>query len=182
MSKSQITLRAATRNDVESIAQIHYESWRVAYPGLLPNELLESVSIEDRRALWSQRLATTQTEMFLVAETNSVVVAFASFGPSRDGHEFEEADLGSDEENAEVYVIYAQRTSWRTGVGTELMHAIIDRCQLDGYRSIVVWVLESNIRARKFFEAVAMKLDRQEVRVRDKYMLSGVRYSLNLSC
>ncbi len=33
------------------------------------------------------------------------------------------------------------------------MSEIIRRCQLTGYRSIVVWVLESNARARKFYEA-----------------------------
>ncbi len=152
----------------------------MAYPGLLPNEMLESVSIEDRRALWLQRFTVAETAIHLVAEFDGVIIAFASFGPNRNGHELEEADTESDQESAEVYAIYALSECWRRGVGTLLMQAIVRQCQLDGYCSIVVWVLENNTRARKFYEALAMKLDRREVRVRDQCKLPGVRYRLDL--
>jgi len=49
--------RIATQADARSIAEVQIETWQVAYRGQVPDEYLESLSIDRRETIWSQILA-----------------------------------------------------------------------------------------------------------------------------
>ena len=93
------------------------------------------------------------SEHRLVAELDGRVAAFASVGPSSDP-----PDAG------EVYAIYALPESWGTGAGPALLEAGVEALRAAGYPFAVLWVLDDNPRARRFYEREGWTLDGQERR------------------
>lgn len=88
----------------------------------------------------------------LVAEQqNGDVVGFAFTTASRD-------DDG-DDGTGEVVAIYAHPDAIGTGAGRELMAAAVAGLRTAGFRSATLWVLDSNTRARRFYERAGFRPD-----------------------
>jgi GNAT superfamily N-acetyltransferase len=107
-----------------------------------------------------------------VAVENDTVVGFCTAGPSRDAA----AQL-----EAEIYAIYLDPDVIGTGRGRRLFeHAVEDLRQL-GYRRAELWVLPTNVRARRFYERAGWRHDGTERmdRVQD-LQLPEVRYRVEL--
>ena len=78
-------VRAARPDDAHPIAAVHVATWRDAYAGLLPDELLAGLDVGDWAGRWRGRLAAPAGGVFtLVFETDGRPRGFASGGPSRD--------------------------------------------------------------------------------------------------
>jgi len=45
-------VRPMTLADAERVAEIHVQAWQVAYRGILPDEILDAIKLEERVALW----------------------------------------------------------------------------------------------------------------------------------
>jgi GNAT superfamily N-acetyltransferase len=147
-----VTIRAATPEDAHSVAQVHVDSWRHAYRGLLPDDYLDALSVEDREAMWLGAFSdpAARTGAF-VAEAEGRVVGFASFGPTRD----EDARNGT----GEIPAIYVAPSVLGTGVGRGLLAAAIDGLREAGFGRATLWVLEANERARRFYEKAGWTWD-----------------------
>jgi len=79
------------------------------------------------------------------------IVGLLHAGPSRD------EDAGPD--TAEVLMIYASPDAWGTGAGRGLMTTALDRLRAAGFADVTLWVLDSNDRARRFYERAGFVLD-----------------------
>jgi GNAT superfamily N-acetyltransferase len=134
-------IRHGTREDAQGVARVHVRTWQAAYAGLLPSDGLSRMSVDRAAEQW-------QAHPPLVAEEDGEVVGFASVGASRD----EDAD-------GELFAIYVEPGRWGTGVGRALIHAAEARPRERGYRDVILWVLEDNPRARRFYEAAEWHLD-----------------------
>src|SRR5688572_28656020 len=99
-------IRHATPDDAQRIATIHVEAWRAAYRGVVPDLVLQRQSVEEREAIWSQRLGTGASHT-LVAEDLGDVVGWIEFGKCRD------EDARAD---GEVYAIYLEPARFRRGI------------------------------------------------------------------
>ena len=92
------------------------------------------------------------------------IIGYASFGPERgvDGAPFPERtgrDGSLRPRCAELYALYVTPAWWSTGTGRDLMCRVLDETQAGGYPRIVLWVLEQNARARRFYERSGFRLD-----------------------
>jgi GNAT superfamily N-acetyltransferase len=145
-----LRIRRATPEDARSVAEVHVGSWRHAYRGLLPDEYLDRLSVDDREAMWREAFGEPASGAF-VAEAGDRIVGFASFGPSRD--EDASADIG------EIPAIYVEPSVLGAGVGRELISAATDALRERGYRRATLWVLEANERARRFYEKAGWTWD-----------------------
>ena len=96
-------------------------------------------------------MAETVVAETVVAENDGAVVGFCGYGPSRD----DDASPGT----GEVYAIYLLEEIAGRGVGRELCVHANRRLHALGYRSVTAWVLESNVRARRFYEAAGWTVD-----------------------
>jgi hypothetical protein len=47
-----MAIEPATADDAGAIAQIHVDAWRAAYVGILPDDHLASLSVDEREAMW----------------------------------------------------------------------------------------------------------------------------------
>ncbi|MFH8249190.1 GNAT family N-acetyltransferase [Microbacterium sp. B2969] len=141
-----VVVRTATGADARAIATVRIETWRVAYAGLIAQEVLDGLDLEretERRALhWDENHADPRTREF-VAEVGGELAGWAAVGPSRD------PDAG---DTGEVYALYALPRHWSTGVGHALMVASERFLIRSGFHSAHLWYLEGNERAASFYE------------------------------
>ena len=64
-----MNIRKAKKDDAESIALLHAESWRIAYRGMFKNEFLDGDVVSGRIDVWNQRFnAPKENQLVLVAE------------------------------------------------------------------------------------------------------------------
>ena len=150
-----IALRAATPDDAGAIAQVHVETWRVAYSGLLPEDEIRAISVEQRRGFWKGELAQPKPRMVDVAEDAGGVIGFCSYGPTRD------KDAGA---LAEIYAIYVHPEKWRRGAGRLLCERALRAAAEREHSAITLWVVKGNERACRFYERLGFALDGAERR------------------
>lgn len=146
-------IRPAKREDAPAIATVHIRSWREAYRGLVPSEVLRGLSVEERADMWERALrGPPMTARTLVAEDRGEVIGFLAAGATRD------EDLDS-ERVAGIYALYLDPDHWGRGVGRALMERALREMALMGFQRAVLWVLITNERARGFLEAVGWAPD-----------------------
>lgn len=142
-----VAVRQAVLDDAITIGNIHVRSWQATYLGILPTEFLDGLSVSSRQDWWKQRIADPiDRGAVLVVEVDDEVVGFASLGPSR-------ASEG------EVYAIYLAPEFFRLGLGRKLMEGSESSLLALGFTEAILWVVESNQRARAFYEAVGWRSD-----------------------
>ena len=125
-------------DDIMAISRIYEESWKYAYKGLIPQHYLESIP-EGR---WVANLENPNWST-LVCVDNGRIVGTSSFCESRF------SQFSGWEEIISIYLLpdYMGR-----GFGKVFFDSVIVELKKMGYRNIFVWVLEENLRARKFYE------------------------------
>ena len=136
----QYTVRRARAADATAIAAVHVTSWREAYAGRIPDEVLDGMDVAERAAIWRRLLAGEvpgEAGAVWVAELAGDVIGFASAGRCRD----DDAIPG----RRELYAIYVLEADYGTGAGDLLLDAAL------GDEAASLWVLEDNPRARAFY-------------------------------
>jgi GNAT superfamily N-acetyltransferase len=141
-------IRQACEWDIPGLAETHVAAWHAAYRGIMPDAIIDAMTLEGRRAGWTKTLADARRRN-LVCLIDDRVIGFSSFGPSR------EPDADSDE--AEIVAMYVHPEFWRTGAGRTLCRETFEKVR-EEFNTIMVWVLRDNERARKFYEAMGFAL------------------------
>lgn len=145
---SRFAVREATPGDAAGIARAHTDSWRSSYRGILPAQILDRLDIAHRTEL-RRRIAreapSDGRELHLVAYdvTHGDIVGFCDAGPPRRG-----AQVGG-----EIYALYMVHHAKRYGLGTEMFDHVAGWLRARGTPSLIIWVLEANQHARRFYEA-----------------------------
>jgi ribosomal protein S18 acetylase RimI-like enzyme len=119
-------------------------------------------SLEEPRAGWKTWVADDEGP-----------VGFAVTGPSED------ADAG--ERTAELYAIYLDPEQLGTGLGRRLFEHAVEDLRSRRFDTVTLWVLETNERARRFYEVAGWKHDGTVTSERvDCEMRPTVRYRVEL--
>ena len=146
-----MNIRRARVEDAPQMAQVHVDAWQAAYRGLVPDTFLQGFTYPRREAAFRQALAANTEETYLM-EDGQRPVGLLTIGACRD------ADLETGL-TGEIWGIYLAPDYWRRGLGTQLVHAAEGLLHSRGYRDIVLWVLEGNLAARRFYETMGFHLD-----------------------
>lgn len=158
-------LVTARREDARAIAEVHVASWRATYAGLIPDRVLDSLTVAERTALWQRVLSGGG--WVIVARDGSRVVGFVSGGASRD------ADAGAAA--GEIVALYLLPDHHRRGLGRRLFAAACRRLAADGFRSLRLWVLAENP-TRGFYRHLGGRVDRREDDLVVGVRVPAVRY------
>jgi ribosomal protein S18 acetylase RimI-like enzyme len=151
-----VEVRRAVLEDAASIAAVHVRTWQVAYRGLMPEEVLDGLSVEKREENWRRALSAGEVFAVYVAVEEMGVVGFCAVGaPSRD----DDAGKGV----AEIGAIYVDPDSWRMGVGRALMDVALADLRAAGWRQVTLWVLAENQQARDFYRRFGFEPDGAEM-------------------
>jgi ribosomal protein S18 acetylase RimI-like enzyme len=135
-------IRRATPHDAEAIAMVHVESWRTTYADLLPAEFLASLDVAKRAASWREHLLRGNMTGFVV-EDSSGIFGFITGGKLREAIESYDAEL---------YAIYLLEQKQNRGAGRSLTFGLASALRMQGFTSVVVWVLEKNLPAVGFYQ------------------------------
>jgi len=165
-------VRAARAEDASRIAAIHVRAWQVAYRTLMPDDVLDGLSVPERARFWEKRLAEGATSV-LVAEEEGVD-GWLAYGSSRDDD--------ADGMVSEIYGLYVDPSVWGRGAGTSLWEEARSRLLGAGVSGVTLWVIEANARARRFYERAGFARDGAPSKELQRHgvALSEVRYGIAL--
>lgn len=166
-----VDIRVARPNDAPGIAEVHVRAWQTAYRGQVPDELLDALSVGVRSEAWRGMITESvwPTKVTLVAEDDERIVGFAHVSPSRDD------DAGPTV--GEVTAIYLLPEFWNRGIGRALFERAMETLRLAGFVAATLWVLDTNTRARRFYDAAGWTPDgASKVDERGTFSLHEVRY------
>lgn len=173
-----MTIRPAVLADALSIATVHVRSWQAAYPGLVPQDYLDSLSPEVRLPHWENILANatepTRSTLVFTVEPDDDIIGFVSYAPSADGDD-------DPAKVAEVQTLYVDPGAWAQGAGDQLLSAALVALADAGFEQVTLWALHSNERARRFYERRGWKLD-GVTKIHDwkAFVATDVRYRIDL--
>lgn len=172
---NNIQIRKAIKDDAYSMAVIHVKTWQCAYKGQLPNEFLNSLSIEKRAAVWEKDLSdNNKVTTTYVALIDNKIVGLCNVGPNRD------TDVNSNV--GEVYGIYVDPNSQGKGVGTQLMEKGLETLKKEGYEKATLWVLTSNEKTRRFYEDKGWSIEgKTKTEPRKNFDLHETRYIIDFT-
>jgi ribosomal protein S18 acetylase RimI-like enzyme len=168
-----VIVRLATAHDADAIGRVQVETWRASYAGLIPDEAIAGFDVAERQRLWREGLGRPPrpgSATFVVEEAGEVV-GFASVGASR--------DEGAEQEG-ELYAIYLHPSRWNRGIGRALLQRAEESMRSSGFRSAVLWVLEDNDRASRFYRAAGWEEDGSKVDVFQGATVTELRYRKRL--
>jgi GNAT superfamily N-acetyltransferase len=157
-------IRPGTAADAEGVARVQVETWQAAYAHALPSEQLQALSLNEaveRHRRWPPTF---------VAEQDGQIAGFVSVGPSR--------DPGTD---GELFAIYVHPEHWGKGVGRTLIETGEEELRRLGHEEAILWVLDDNPRARRFYDLAGWSADGtgREIRIFG-FDISEVRYAKRL--
>ncbi|WP_174526857.1 GNAT family N-acetyltransferase [Micromonospora maritima] len=151
---SDVIIRDATVRDADALAVVHVRTWQETYRGQVPQEYLDQLDPVQRRQGWRQWIQQDRAPAgtLVLEHEREGVIGFVNVSPGRD----------TDTDSrlvGEIVAVYLLPPFWGQGAGRLLMEAGTRRLAKAGYREIVLWVLETNGRARRFYEAGGWRAD-----------------------
>jgi ribosomal protein S18 acetylase RimI-like enzyme len=161
-------IRPAIAGEARAIAEIHVESSKAIYRGILPEAVLNELSVEKRETFWKGALSSPEADSVTLVGcgADGRIVGFLSGGRERTGQ------LGCD---AELYAIYLLPGAQRRGLGTMLVREFAREMGARGFSSLVVWVFALSP-CRKFYEAFGGRVIAEERIERGGQPLTKVAY------
>jgi len=142
-----LTLRTPTTGDASELGRVHVRAWQAAYAGgLMADEYLVSLSVDERSSMWRRRLENPPgpRSTRVVADVDGEVIGFALAGPANGD---EHGEVG------ELYAINVDPDHWGEGAGRALMSTTVDALRRSRFSDAVLWVHVGNTRARRFYAA-----------------------------
>ncbi|ROS73562.1 GNAT family N-acetyltransferase [Cellulomonas sp. PhB143] len=158
---AEVSIRRAGSQDARAIAAVNVASWRVAYAGIVADEFLASLDVEQRTEIFAEFLGDRHPSSTWVAVGDGRTLGFVTVGPSRD----EDAEPG----DREIYAIYLDPEAWGRGVARDLMRTVVGS-GTDG-SAVTLWAIADNERAQHFYRRHGFAADgvekREEIGGRD---------------
>ncbi|HMJ78182.1 MAG TPA: GNAT family N-acetyltransferase [Iamia sp.] len=147
-----LPLRPAGPGDGAALAAVQRRAWRRGYRGLLSDRFLDDLDFSYLGAYWTGRATVSPTprHRLLVAGPRGEVHGMVDVGPARD----DDAPLGPDGLPApgEVRSLYVDPSVQGRGLGAALLAAAEAELAGQGSVELVLWVVEGNAAARRFYE------------------------------
>ena len=138
------SIRKAEKGDEVSLAYIQTESWKVAFKGILEDEILDKCTEMEPIIRMYKKLLDADKGNGYILEVDGRPHCIAWWDRSR---------TESMSEYAELICIHSLQSNWRKGYGSKMLNRVLHDMKREGYDRGMLWVCRDNIRARKFYEA-----------------------------
>lgn len=165
---SPFSIRPATLDDADGIARAHVQAWRESYPGLIPDEVLNGLSVDARAARWRDIISkATHPMILLAAEGRDGIVGFGSASAKLS------VELPAEGEITALYLVEAAK---RQGVGRGLLSRLLAWLAAHDFPTAGLWVLTGNTAARQFYSAMGGRADKTRIDRRHGVPLDEIAY------
>ena len=157
-------IRRAVIGDAPALADVHVRAWQAAYRGMMPDAVLDGLDVADRERHWAAWLSGPHN-VLVVEDDAGAVAGFAATGAARgdDGYTgLDRAGDGSPTDVGELYAINLAPEHWGRGLGRDLLAAATEQLRAGGFSQSILWVVDANQRARRFYEIAGWTADGTE--------------------
>ncbi|TDC65696.1 GNAT family N-acetyltransferase [Micromonospora sp. KC207] len=138
-----VILRHATVDDLRPVGALHQRSRVAAYFSFLPAEALADPTPEAMGWYWVERWTWERDDhLMTVAERDGQLIGFSYVGP----------DDAGDPATGLLNAIHLDPGERGRGTGRALMRDALATMRGRGWARGVLWVLEHNVAARRFYE------------------------------
>ena len=132
-------LREREERDIEGVARVRIDAWRLAYQGIVPQAHLDGLDYAAETARLLQRSLETRGAanffFYVAVDEADQVLGFGIGGPARESPaEF----LG------ELYALYVHPDCQGQGIGKALAEAVFARLHAAGLEPVIIWALKDN--------------------------------------
>jgi len=131
-------IRIAVLNDAQQIAEVHVQSWKETYTGMINQEIIDELSVESRLKFW-QKLLVDKNHRLLVCEKEGRILGFL------DGY------LNPDKNIAEIKVFYFLKQFKGQGLGRAMFEKFYQLILAEKYQYLKLGVIKQNP-SRYFYE------------------------------
>ena len=167
-------IRPATVQDAEQIALVQVRSWQATYRGSMPQHFLDQLRPDSRTAGWREHLAAPAPGEATVVADDGTLRGFGHVGPTWDTD-------AHPERVGQLRALYLIADLWGRGHGRALLAAATNALAQAGFAEATLWVLEANLRDRRFYEAAGWSCDGATQRDESRgFPLDEVRYRRGL--
>lgn len=144
-----VQIRTVLPADSNALAHIQVDSYQTAYRGIFPDEMLDTFSYAEQEKDWLDWMDEKPADRLLVAETESgEIVGYALARPGA---------TKLPPYDGEVLALHIRRDHQQQGIGRALFVEAARELQAQGSLSLLVWVLELNLPAIRFYERMGGK-------------------------
>jgi ribosomal protein S18 acetylase RimI-like enzyme len=145
-----LIIRPATQADAGAISAVHIGARAQAYADLMPPEELAVLAMGVTPRMWAARLTHGWA---LVAVEDGIVVGFVYVGPNHEGL----SGVG------DLEALHIDPAHQGMGIGGRLHDAGLEILARHGFSTFVLWVIEGNERAIRFYRRRGWEHDGQRV-------------------
>lgn len=158
-------IRRAILADAERMGYINAASWRTTYTGLISDAAFDKMTPEVMTTKWTNIISGVGnvSRFQFVAEVEGEIVGYVGCGQNR--HEATSAF------GWEVYALYLLKEYQGKGIGKRLMQEAIREMYDEGARSFIIYVLSTNLPARRFYESF-----KPDFTTEQKITIDGIEY------
>ena len=162
-----INIQKALPKDAHKYAVNHIDCWRAAYRGIISDEYLDNMSVEQMTESNKQILSDPGIYECYYAEQNGKMIGRLVICDSRD----------KDKPNAgEIAAMYLLEAFWDKGYGRKMMDFSLAELKGKGHGEVLLWVLEANSRGRNFYEKCGFAFDGTKKEINIDKPLIEIRY------
>lgn len=146
-------VRPARLEEIDEVARIQLATWRVAYQGMMPRQVLAEISEDWLRERWTDAVTSPpdpRCRVLIAVEqaAQEHVVGFLAAGPDED-----------DPAIAAITELLVEPRWGRRGHGSRLLAAAVDRWREDGFTQARAWTFETDIATTKFLTSAGWAPD-----------------------
>jgi GNAT superfamily N-acetyltransferase len=143
-----VQIRRVRFEDAAAVAEVHVRTWQAAYEHVFGAERLAGID-PGARERFARRFATDgDYDAFVAEDDEGRIVGFVACGLAE-----EEA------EQRELFAIYVLPEAWGTTAAPGLLRAAVEAMRGRGAPDAILWVLNDNPRARRFYEREGWQAD-----------------------
>ena len=150
-------IREATINDAARIAEIEVASSQYAYKNIVSDKcLFQDLSVENRAPVHKKWINEKRFGVYVYEDSDTgIIKGMMGIGMCED----------DDKKDAfELHFLYIDPDYVRMGVGSEMLRFFEQTGKENGCPEYVVWVLEENEKARRFYSHMGYTCDKTQKR------------------
>ena len=147
LNNNKVIIRKVKYGDIEQIVDINIKDWKKVYKGIIDDEILDNLNREEKIKKWREHYNIGNV---IVAEENGTILGYCRYD---DNAIYENTDIDS-----EIIAIYVDCDKLGNGIGRTLIEYVKKDLRNKNKTKMVIWCLEKNQNARKFYEKMGGNL------------------------
>ena len=140
-----MNIREANAEDMELIANLYVMNWKKTYVGLLQDNFLNGLTVNDGINKWQEYLTKEKHRIFVAYENEN----FLGFSACKEDEELKNC----------LYLdsLHVSESSRGKGVGTKLINTVGSYAYIKGYEHMSICIVKGNDNAKRIYEKMGAK-------------------------